>query len=999
MLKSESFTVKLRVQIIGGGLVSFNKIKKIIAIALMVSLVIPTINVQALGNENTNTAIIEDVKEENVEGSNEEGVPNKEEVSDESNTELENNLDEVNEVEEDLTEPQDLEGGLNNEGPENIIKSEEEVTSTIENEKENLKGKVYSTKKAKTSTNSLVRSFRATGIVVDEPEEYKIKKAELEDLEVLVTMTDSNYELTVANEDGSYEYVDSYDGFDEAKIAAVDLSVSGNVATDQVPAVVSNAGNVVYATNQMGRMLISRNNIITYSGNVDIYPTSDLVKAYTYANVASMEDVPVLDMTSKAAKVMINGYVGWIANDISSGTYNMKLVPLTKSINPSYYTVKNGDIVHFISYNLETGTTGANLTLGKAPSYLKEGSRYLSYDGNYFYEYTTGNGSNLSTKLDNLVGDYRTGSRMSSVNPSKPFYNYYQYLPFRSRTVYAAAELEKYITNNTASNSKLRGIGASLKDAETKYGVNAVLALAVAINESGFGNSNIAMTKNNLFGIAAFDSDPNQATNFANPGASVLEFSKNYISAGYADPSDWRFYGGFLGHKDRGANVKYASDPYWGEKAAQHAYSIDKYLSGGNTKLKDTNSKQIGMAISNNTVIKNDGTVLYKVTSDLNQYASYTYIPFIINDLQRININNNSYYEITPEITTKLVNSIDSKGKEVLNDFNGNYDWNTKGYILASDIRLLNVYTPQVNKVYGSDRYATSVELSKSQFGSAENVVLVNGTAIIDGVSATPLATALNAPILLTKTDTVPQNVKEEIKRLGAKNVIIVGGNGIVSTNVERELNSIGIANVGRLGGADRYITSLTVAKHIDNNIYNVEKIVVAAGNGEADALSISSIAGKDKMPIVLTKKDEIPSELLNWIKQQNIQDGYVIGGTGIISDKVLHLLNSIVKNDIINNRLAGNDRYETNARVIERIYGSVINKAYITVGLPLADSLGAGVVAALNDSPVILVNKDLSNLQKDVLRNKNTNNIVQVGGTVSQTAVQNLKDLLSRTE
>ena len=60
--------------------------------------------------------------------------------------------------------------------------------------------------------------------------------------------------------------------------------------------------------------------------------------------------------------------------------------------------------------------------------------------------------------------------------------------------------------------------------------------------------------------------------------------------------------------KNRGANVKYASDPFWGEKAASFSYEIDKYLSGGNSNLKDTNSNQIGMATSNNKVIKKDGT-------------------------------------------------------------------------------------------------------------------------------------------------------------------------------------------------------------------------------------------------------------------------------------------------------------------------------------------------------------------------------------------------------
>ena len=987
---------------------AFNKIKRIIATALVISVIIPTINVQALENKNTiNTEVTDTIKEGNEE------VLKEGQSVDELNGETKSNLDNTSEVETDLDKTEeDEQNNLNDtevlENKENVenkveenkevevetkteVKSEEKVTSNIEKTEESLKGKVYSTKKAKTSTTSLVRSFSmGENTVADEPEEYKIKKAELENLEVLVTMTDSKYELTLANSDGSYEYVDSYDEFNKAKTAAVDLSTSGEITEEQVPAVVSNAGNVVYATNQMGRMLISRSNVITYEGVVYLYPTSDLGTAFTYVNVGSMEDVPVLDMTDKAAKVMINGHVGWISNNISSGTYNMKLVPLTKSINPSYYTVRNGELVHFISYNLEEGTRGANLTLGKAPSYLKEGAKYLSYDGNYFYDYTL---SNLSTKLNSLIGDYRTGSRMASTNRSNPFYNYYQYLPFRSKTVYTATEIDRYIANNTASNSKLRGLGTSLKEAETKYGVNAILALAVAINESGFGTSNIAMTKNNLFGIAAFDSDPNQSTTFATAGASVLEFSKNYISEGYSDPADWRYYGGFLGNKDRGVNVKYASDPYWGEKAAQHAYSVDKYLSGGKTNLKDTNSKQIGMAISNNSVIKKDGSSLYNITTDLSQYASYQNIPFVINDIQKVTINNESYYEINPEITNPLY----AGGK--LQDFDGNYNWNTKGYIKSSNVSLLNVYIPTVSELSGKDRYETSVALSKSQFTKSDYVVLVNGTAIIDGVSATPLAVGLNAPILLTQNQKLPTSVKNEIKRLGVTKVVAVGGYGIISPDIVQELEEMGITNWTRLGGNTRYDTSLEVAKYIDENIYDISDIVIAAGNGEADALSISAVSGERKMPIILSEKSGPNETITKWLKGESIGNAYVIGGTGVISSEAMVEINKFTANSVTNNRLGGSDRYETNAKVIEKFYGDTISKAYVTVGMPLADALGAGVIAALNKSPLILTATDLKDIQKSVLKTKNANSIVKVGGGVSTTSLQNLKELLSRTQ
>ncbi|WP_346962035.1 immunoglobulin-like domain-containing protein, partial [Clostridium sp.] len=51
----------------------------------------------------------------------------------------------------------------------------------------------------------------------------------------------------------------------------------------------------------------------------------------------------------------------------------------------------------------------------------------------------------------------------------------------------------------------------------------------------------------------------------------------------------------------------------------------------------------------------------------------------------------------------------------------------------------------------------------------------VTASDVADGLAATPLATYKNAPLLLTEANTLPEVTKSEIKRLSAKNAIIVG--------------------------------------------------------------------------------------------------------------------------------------------------------------------------------------------------------------------------------
>ena len=303
----------------------------------------------------------------------------------------------------------------------------------------------------------------------------------------------------------------------------------------------------------------------------------------------------------------------------------------------------------------------------------------------------------------------------------------------------------------------------------------------------------------------------------------------------------------------------------------------------------------------------------------------------------------------------------------------------------------------QVTSLIGSDRYDTAVRLSKGQFSTANTIMIANGAALADGLAATPLATYKKAPLLLTEVNTLPEITKNEIKRLGAKNAIIVGGSGVVSDKVIGQLKSLGITTVERLGGATRYETSLKIAQYIDKNCYDISKVVISNGHGEADALSIASAAGRDKMAILLVDRDSIPTNVYNWIKGEDLENAYIIGGTGVVSDSVLNKVNGVTKANIANNRLGGKNRFVTNAMVIDKFYGNVMNKTYIAKGWELIDALAAGPVAAANGSPVILADSDLSSEQKTALNKRYGNIIIRTGGGISDKAVNTLKNCLQQ--
>ncbi len=314
---------------------------------------------------------------------------------------------------------------------------------------------------------------------------------------------------------------------------------------------------------------------------------------------------------------------------------------------------------------------------------------------------------------------------------------------------------------------------------------------------------------------------------------------------------------------------------------------------------------------------------------------------------------------------------------------------------LQSDMKELYSSNIPIRNLRGNERYDTAVEVSKEGWkNGSESVVLTNGNSVVDGVTATPLATSKDAPILLTEKGKIPEATKVELKRLNPKNIVVIGGNTVVNESVLNELNTIlPSSKIKRIGGIDRYETSLLIAKEITSPI---NKVYVTGGYGEADSLSIASKAGEEKQPIILSEKENINNDTFNWLKTKNLQDAYFIGGSQVLSDKVIEKINSITSNNVSNNRIFGEDRQETNAKVIEKFYtDSKYSSVLVTKSNPLIDALSAGPLAAKLKSPIVILGNEVSSLQNSVLGKKNTALVYQVGGGINQTAFNKTLDLL----
>ncbi|ENY8868554.1 cell wall-binding repeat-containing protein [Clostridioides difficile] len=305
-----------------------------------------------------------------------------------------------------------------------------------------------------------------------------------------------------------------------------------------------------------------------------------------------------------------------------------------------------------------------------------------------------------------------------------------------------------------------------------------------------------------------------------------------------------------------------------------------------------------------------------------------------------------------------------------------------------------------VKKLKGDDRFETAIKISQSGWTKSDTVVIVNGEdkSMVDGLTATPLASVKNSPILLSSNEKLPQKTVEELKRLNPSKVVVIGGNNSMPNSVVEAIKAVNSKiSVQRIGGDTRYQTSINIAKEIDKT-NNVSKLYIGAGNGEADSLSIASLAGKEKTPIVLTQKDGVDNEAEQFIKSNKVSNIYFIGGVEKISNKAIEQVGKIVNKDISNNRVAGQTRQETNAKVIDKFYSqSKLDGVVVANQDKLIDALAVGPLVAKNNSPVILATNTLDKSQESSLKGKNSSKLFEVGGGIASSVIDKIKSLIEK--
>ena len=490
-----------------------------------------------------------------------------------------------------------------------------------------------------------------------------------------------NYEVAIAKEARTGDYTSTY----------ADTIGCYNNYNDAFNAMIANSNRdaiIFERRNGVTKIVNAKYALLdlTVGGGTTYYYPNTTTTAYDSYMVNSESTGAVegalldFDINSRRAKVKVSGYTGWVNEN------NYEVVPLIWIYSIGFYKATDNRFKHNFAKKISNPLSYYyGIEIGMIPDGLKNGKNYYSYDSHYYYDdqYV-------------MIDDYKNNTHNRAVNSNTPYYNYYQYLPNHSKTNYSATNINQYIrdglgfTKNVFGNtldikggisvsnvSKLYGMGTYYIYAQEQYGANAILSLGLSRNESADGRSNIAVQKNNGYGQGAVDSSPfGSAYGFLVFNGSIYNHAQHFVTDMYENPNHAYYNGGHFGNKQGGWNIKYASDPFWGEKAAAYYFEFDKYYG-----YQDYNFYQLAVS---------KASVVARSEANNNSKAVYTLknveIPVIVvQEVVGETVNgSNIWYKIISDLN---VNS----NKDAYGSYAELYDWkNSYVYVPSSYFTKIN---------------------------------------------------------------------------------------------------------------------------------------------------------------------------------------------------------------------------------------------------------------------------------------------------------------------
>lgn len=277
-----------------------------------------------------------------------------------------------------------------------------------------------------------------------------------------------------------------------------------------------------------------------------------------------------------------------------------------------------------------------------------------------------------------------------------------------------------------------------------------------------------------------------------------------------------------------------------------------------------------------------------------------------------------------------------------------------------------------MERVFGSTRQGTSIEISRRIKSNPTRLILASGGEFTSALLASSISYTGGSysPILLAGPS-IDKAIVDEIDRIGPREVFVIGSPSQISLDYDRLIESKGIA-FRRFTGANRYDTANIIA-----SLSNSKEYILVNGGNFADALTISALAARESKPILFTD-----GKTLDGATKARLAGGdkvYIIGGNNSVSPGIENDLRKVTQVE----RISGPDRYQTAIAISKRFYDG--RRFIIANGDNFPDSLAGSSLAAYYKAPLLLtgaesLNRDL----KAFLVGAEVENLTVLGGNKS---------------
>ena len=272
---------------------------------------------------------------------------------------------------------------------------------------------------------------------------------------------------------------------------------------------------------------------------------------------------------------------------------------------------------------------------------------------------------------------------------------------------------------------------------------------------------------------------------------------------------------------------------------------------------------------------------------------------------------------------------------------------------------------PRVRRTAGGNRFTVATGVSRDVFaGGSDAVVVAPGFDEPAALVAAPLAAQVDGPLLLTRRRTLSDTTADEIRRLDAERVYVVGR---VSPRVLRRLRDQGAREVRVVAGRNRYRTAAQVARLMGGT-----EVYVARGTQQDPAaIGLAGLAASQERPIVLSGRRTLPAAAKTVLEDMEVINATLYGKRRHLAATVR---NGVARRVVITDRMAQPRRFQLSAAAVRLAVRGIADESKLwVVKSKSTDAAAAATAVAQRDGAVLLVNgRDLeqSRATRRYLRN-----------------------------